>query len=77
MKERKKQRILTRICRLNDKLIDLKQELVDQRFPVTTPAMQDLEKIKIYLGSIVDHLDESIQMRDDHDKRFSLEEDPE
>lgn len=73
MKQRKKGRILTRISRMVDKWLDLKQELEEQRFPVNTPVMKDLAKIKIYLVSLVDHLDTSIQMRDDSIK-FSLEE---
>ena len=75
LKERKRGRIITRIGRLADKLTDLKEELDEQRFPVNSPAQKDVAIIKIYISSLLDHLDESIQMRNDVNKPFSLEED--
>lgn len=70
----KKRRILTRIERLSDKLIYLKRELDDQRFPANTPIQKDVAKIKVYLFDMIDFLDESIQMRDAANPPFTLEE---
>ena len=66
MLPKKKRRILTRMERLSEKLIDLKRELDDQRFPANTPIQKDVAKIKVYLFDMFDCLDLSIQMRDDH-----------
>ena len=74
MNVRKRQKILRRISKLNDALIDLKREFEDQRFSRSSPAMKDLAKMKILFLSIVDKLDESIEMSRIN-RKFTLEED--
>ena len=65
MLPKEKRRIQTRLDRVADKLIDLCLELRDLKFPQTAPIMKDVDKMKVYLKSCIDHLDLSIQMRDD------------
>ena len=74
LSKRKRSRIEKRVEWLWIAWVDLAREAKDQRFPPTTPLMKDLAKIKIYLISMVDHMDLSCQMRDDHLKRQESEE---
>ena len=69
LSKRKRSRIEKRVEWLWNAWADLAREAKDQRFPPTTPLMQDLAKIRVYLVSLVDHLNTSCQMRDDHLKR--------
>lgn len=74
LSKRKRSRIEKRVEWLWNAWVDLAREAKDQRFPPTTPLMKDLSKIKIYLISMVDHMDLSCQMRDDHLKCHEHEE---
>ena len=74
LSKRKRSRIEKRVEWLWNAWADLAREAKDQRFPPTTPLMKDLAKMKVYLISIVDHMDLSCQMRDDHLKHHEHEE---
>ena len=76
LSKRKRSRIEKRVEWLWNAWGDLAREAKDQRFPPTTPLMKDLAKMKVYLISIVDHLDLSCQMRDEHLKRHEHKEVP-